>query len=189
MPDARKILGVLAALALIGTVVLANYLTTRYHFVPVGFGLTAAAGTLAAGLALGLRDLVHDLLGRRAVVAVIIAGALLSYLVADPFIALASGVAFLIAEAVDFAVYVPLRRRGAIGGRRWTVAVVGSNVAGAVVDTVVFLSLAFGWAAVTWTALAGQLVGKGWATVALIAVIGGIRGAQVLRQPQYATGA
>jgi uncharacterized PurR-regulated membrane protein YhhQ (DUF165 family) len=184
---ARRTLGLLAAALLIATVAIANYLTTRYHFVTVGFGLTAAAGTYAAGLALGLRDLVHDLLGRRAVIVVIVIGAAVSYLVADPFIALASGVAFLIAEAADFAVYVPLRRRGAIGGRRWTVAVVGSNVVGAVVDTVVFLALAFGWAAVTWPALAGQLVGKGWATLALIIVIGGVRAAALLRQPIHAT--
>lgn len=157
-----------AALALLGSIVAANYLTTRYGFVPVGFGLTATAGTFAAGFALAARDAVQDLLGRRVMLAVILLGAALSYLVADPFIALASGAAFLLAEFVNFAIYTPLRARSALGDRGWAAAVVSSNLAGAVVDTVVFLAIAFGWAAVL-PALAGQLVGKAWATLAYLA--------------------
>jgi hypothetical protein len=183
----RRALGLAAAVLLVATAAAANYLTTRYGFVPVGFGLVATAGTYAAGLALGLRDLVHDLLGRRAVLAAIAAGAAVSYLVADPLIALASGAAFLLAELVDLAVYVPVRGRAATGGRRWAGAVAASNAVGAVADTVVFLAVAFGWAAVTAGALAGQLAGKGWATLALIVAVGVTRA--LLRDPVRTQGA
>ncbi len=165
----RRATGLGAAAVLMGSIVAANYLTTRYGFVPVGFGLMATAGTFAAGFALAARDAVQDLLGRRVMLAVLVAGAVLSYLVADPFIATASAAAFLLAELADFAVYHPLRRRSKLGDRRWAGAVVASNTVGAVVDTVVFLAIAFGWAAVL-PALAGQLVGKAWATLAYLAL-------------------
>lgn len=162
-------LGVAAAPAFVGALVLANYLTTEYGFVPVGFGLTATAGTFAAGLALGLRDAVQDALGRWGVVAVVAVGAAVSWLVADPRIAAASAAAVLLSEFADFAIYTPMRGRAAAGGRRWAGAVAVSNLVGAVVDTVVFLGLAFGATAIR-PALAGQLVGKGWATLAFIVV-------------------
>ncbi len=165
----RHRLGLAAGAGFIASIVLANYLTTRYGFIPVGFGLTAAAGTIAAGLALGLRDLVQDALGRVAVLVVIAVGAAVSFLVADPFIAVASALAVLVSEVADLAVYTPLRGRVRVGQRRWVVAVLASNAVGAVVDTAVFLAVAFGWAAVI-PGMAGQLVGKGWATLAVIAV-------------------
>lgn len=160
---ARK--AVAAASAYIGTVVLANVLSSRYGLVPVGFGLMASAGTYAAGAALGLRDIVQDQWGKRGTLAVIAIGSALSFLLADPLIALASLAAFTVAELLDMAVYTPLRKRG------WVRAVVASNVVGAVADTYVFLSLApFG--PVTWQAMQGQLVGKLlWATLLPVAVV------------------
>ncbi len=157
----------LAAAALLGAVVAANTLTTRYGFVPVGFGLEATAGTYAAGAALAARDALQDVAGKRATVLVLLVAAVVSYLISDPFIAAASAVAFLLAELVDLAVYTPLRRRASLGDRRWTLAVVLSNLAGAVVDSVVFLGVAFGAPAVL-PALAGQLLGKSYATAAYL---------------------
>ena len=165
----RKVTGIASAAGFIGTIVLANYLTTRYGFVPVGFGLMATAGTFAAGFALALRDSTQDALGRRAVALVIVAGAALSFLVADPFIALASAAAFLVSELADFAIYTPLRRKSRLGDRRWAGAVIASNLVGAVVDTVIFLGIAFGAAAIL-PSIPGQLVGKSWATLAYLAV-------------------
>jgi uncharacterized PurR-regulated membrane protein YhhQ (DUF165 family) len=148
-----------AALAFIATILAANYITTQYGMIPVGFGLIATAGTYFAGLAFILRDLVQDKAGRKAVVALILAGAVLSYAISSPFIATASAVAFLLSEAADFAVYTPLRRRGYVR------AAVASNVVGAVVDTVIFLTIAeFPLS----QAFAGQMVGK--ITVTLVAV-------------------
>jgi uncharacterized PurR-regulated membrane protein YhhQ (DUF165 family) len=165
----RKTLGVAAAVAFIGTIVLANYLTEHYGFVAVGFGLMATAGTYAAGLALGLRDAVQETLGRVAVVAAIVAGAAVSWWVAPAF-AIASGTAFLVSELCDFTVYTPLRNRNLYG------AVIASNAVGAIVDTVIFLWLAFGWASVAG-AWQGQFVGKMWITLATVLVLFAARSA------------
>jgi queuosine precursor transporter len=184
---------VLAA-AFVAAVVLANWLTARYHFVPVGFGLEATAGTFAAGACLALRDGLQDAAGRWAVALAIGAGAALSWATSTPALALASGAAFLVSEALDAAVYTPLRGRARTGGPRWAGAVTASNVAGAVVDTLAFLTLAFGTAAVTWAALGGQLVGKAWPTLAFLgagALLGWVvsRRRAVPREPVYAAGA
>lgn len=155
-----------AVICFVGTILAANYVTTEYGMVPVGFGLTATAGTYFAGLAFILRDLVQDRAGRPAVVAIIHAGAALSYLISAPFIAIASAVAFLLSEAADFAVYTPLRKRGYIR------AAVASNVAGAVVDTLLFLTIA-GFP--LSQAFAGQMVGKVAITLAAAALVAGVR--------------
>ncbi|TMR13827.1 VUT family protein [Nonomuraea turkmeniaca] len=124
--------------------------------VAVGFALTATAGTYVAGLTLLLRDVLQDVLGRRAAVWAVLAGAGLSALLASWSLALASAVAFVVSELADMGVYTPLRRRG------WTLAVVVSGLAGAAIDSVLFLYLA-GFP--VWPSLPGQLIGKAWLTV------------------------
>jgi uncharacterized PurR-regulated membrane protein YhhQ (DUF165 family) len=143
------------------TILAANWAIATFGLVPVGFGLLAPAGVYFAGLAFTLRDLAQDALGKRWTVAAIVAGAALSALVSPPQIALASGLAFLTSEACDFGVYTPLRRRG------WLRAVAASNVVGFVVDSALFLWLAFGSLAF----LPGQLVGKAWVTVLFVAML------------------
>lgn len=183
----RRVGGTFAVVGFVGSVLVANYVTTRYGFVPVGFGLAATAGTYAAGFALALRDAIQDTLGRWAVVAAIALGAALSFLVSDPFIALASAAAFLVSELADFAVYTPLRRRSQLGDRRWAAAVLASNAAGAVVDSVIFLGIAFGAAAIA-PALFGQFVGKGWVSLTYL-LIGWVVSRALLRKSQHAEGA
>jgi len=148
--------------AYLGTIVLANWLITRFGVVPVGFGLLAPAGVYAAGLAFTLRDLVHERFGVRWTIGAIVGGAALST-VLSPRLALASGTAFLLSELLDLAVYAPLRRR------RWLTAVVASNLVGLTVDSMVFLWLAFG----SWQFLLGQIVGKAWMTALAVVVLGG----------------
>ena len=150
------------AAAFLGCILAANYATSRYGMVPVGFGLMATAGTYFAGLSFVLRDSLHDAAGKRWTLAVIAAGAALSFLVADPFIALASAVAFGLSETADLAVYAPLRRHGYVR------AATASNVVGSFVDTVVFLLIA-GFP--LWASLPGQMVGKLAITAA---VVGGV---------------
>lgn len=179
--------GMAAAFALVATTIVANYLTSTLGFVPVGFGLVATAGTFAAGCALALRDVTQDALGRRGVLVVIVVAAALSFVIASPSLALASGVAFLLSELADFAVYTPLRARARLGGRRWATAVVASNAAGAVVDSVVFLGVAFGAASILGDT-PGQLVGKSWATLAYLTLGWAVTRA-VLRQPVHPDGA
>lgn len=148
-----------------GTVLAANWAITRYGIVPVGFGLTAPAGVYVAGLAFTLRDLLHELAGRAWVLAAIATGAALSLAVSTPALAVASAAAFGLSELTDLAVYEPLRRR------RWLTAVAASNVVGLVVDSVLFLALAFGSLAF----LAGQIVGKAWMTALAVGLLAGWR--------------
>ena len=132
--------------------------------VPVAPGLLAPSGVLAAGAALVLRDAVQRCLGARAALAAVIAGTLLSVGVAPGALVLASGTAFLVSELADFAVYTPLQRRSPVGpkaGPTLLLAVVASSAVGLVVDSVVFLGLAFG----SFDYLAGQVVGKAWAVL------------------------
>lgn len=169
---------VLSIAGFLGCILAANYVTTEYGMVPVGFGLVATAGTYFAGLSFVLRDAVQDTVGRRVAMAAIVVGAGLSYFVADPFIALASGVAFLASEAADLAVYTPLRERGYIR------AAVASNVVGAFVDTLLFLWIAKFPIA---DAFAGQMVGKILVTVLIVFGVIAIRAAWRMRQAARAS--
>lgn len=146
----------------------ANWAITTFGVVPIGFGLMAPAGVFFAGLSFSLRDAVQERLGRAWTLAAIGAGALLSLVVSDPFVALASGAAFLVSELADFAVYQPLRERGLVR------AVVASNVVGSVVDSALFLLLAFG----SLDFLAGQVWGKFEVTLATVVVLWWWRGRQ-----------
>jgi uncharacterized PurR-regulated membrane protein YhhQ (DUF165 family) len=151
----------------VGAIVAANWLTAHYGLVPVLPGLLVTAGTYAAGAALLLRDVAQDAAGRVAVLAAIVVGGAMSWVMASPPLATASVAAFLIAELADMALYTPLRRRG------WARAVVASNTVGALLDTLVFLWLAgFG---LTVTSVAGQLVGKViWATLIPVLIVDGV---------------
>ncbi|TAN52037.1 MAG: VUT family protein [Rhodospirillales bacterium] len=150
----------LALVAYIAVIFLANWAIQTFHLVPVGFGLMAPAGVYFAGLAFTLRDLVQERLGRNWTVGAILAGAALSYAI-EPKFAFASGVAFLVSELLDFAVYTPLRKRN------WMLAVTLSNLAGLVADSALFLWLAFD----SLDFLAGQVVGKLWMTMGAVAIL------------------
>jgi uncharacterized PurR-regulated membrane protein YhhQ (DUF165 family) len=159
-----RAVGFVCLLCFIGTIFAANWAIEEYGPVGVGFGLTAPAGVYFAGLAFTFRDIVHRQLGRLWVIAAILAGGLATLLVSTDF-ARASTIAFLVSELADFAVYEPVRRRG------WLPAVILSNAVAIVVDSVLFLWLAFD----SLEFLKGQIVGKAWMTLAAIAVLAAIR--------------
>lgn len=154
--------------AFIGCVVGANWALQTYGFVDLlGPGVVMVpAGVYFAGFAFGVRDALHELNSRLVVPAIVI-GAVVSWWV-EPSFAMASGAAFLLAELADFAVYSPLR------ARNWPSAVVASNVAGSVIDSLLFLWLAFdttnGWLDLT--------IGKAAMIVPAVIVVGLIRHAQ-----------
>jgi uncharacterized PurR-regulated membrane protein YhhQ (DUF165 family) len=148
-----RTLGLTALAGYIATIFAANYLIEHVGIVDVGFGFHAPAAVYAAGAAFTLRDIVQRTLGRSPVVVAIIIGAGLSFLVAPAF-AVASGVAFLVSELADFSVYTPLARRS------WLGAITLSNTVGLVIDSLLFLWLAFG----SLEFLSGQIVGKVWIT-------------------------
>ena len=162
--------------AFAATVVLANLLVSYAPNIPVGFGYEAPAGVLAAGLAFTLRDLLHDAAGRRwaAVVAAAIAtGAALSLLagvvLGETFpggptvlrVAVAGAVAFAVSELADALVYTPLRSRG------WVGAVTASGIVGLLVDSWLFLTIAFGSLAF----FPGQVLGKTYVLAATVGLI------------------
>lgn len=129
--------------------------------VPVAPGLMAPSGVLTVGAALVLRDVVQRCLGLRCGLAAIAMGTALSAVIAPPALVVASGAAFALSELADFAVYTPLQRR------RLVTAVVVSSIAGLVIDSVVFLLLAFGSLAF----LPGQIIGKLWAVLIAIPLV------------------
>lgn len=162
--------GIVAFVLYASTVVAANWFVENVgqptagggpHTIPVGFGHRAPSGVLWIGVAFTLRDVVQSSLGKLATVAAIAVGAALSYLVA-PSLAAASASAFLVSESLDFLAYTPLIERG-----RLVAAVALSNTVGLLVDTFVFLYVAFE-SLDFWQ---GQVLGKLWMTVLALAVI------------------
>jgi uncharacterized PurR-regulated membrane protein YhhQ (DUF165 family) len=125
----------------------------------------APSGVTMIGVALVLRDLVQRRLGLGVAVGAIIVGAGLSALVAPPSLVIASAAAFLLSEAADLAVYTPLARR------RLIAAVLLSGAVGLVVDSILFLWLAFG----SLDFLLGQIVGKAWMVLASLPLVHWLR--------------
>ncbi len=148
----------LTAAAFVATVYAANWALTTFGVIHLFGGLYAPAGVFFAGIGFVLRCALQEVAGRLWVVAAILVGALLSlYLGASAHIpgghvsiAVASACAFLFSEFADFSVYTPLRERTILGG------ITLAQVAGATVDSALFLWLAFGSVALFW----GQFVGK-----------------------------
>jgi hypothetical protein len=132
----------------VGTVCAAN----GPCLVPVAPGIMAPSGVLMVGAALVLRDLVQRRLGVEFGIGAIAAGAAISAGLAPPSLVIASAIAFLLSELADFAVYTPLARR------RLVIAVVASSTVGLIIDSIVFLWLAFG----SLEFLPGQIIGKLW---------------------------
>lgn len=157
-------IGYTSAFMMALTIIAANWAIVRFGVVPVGFGLMAPAAVYFAGLAFTFRDFIHETLGEKAVLIAILGGAALSAFVSPQF-AIASGAAFLFSELADLAVYTPLRKK------HWLGAVAISNVVGLVVDSALFLWLAFG----STEYLAGQVVGKAWVTLLFVLALWVIR--------------
>lgn len=162
------------AAAFVATVYAANWALEQYGLIelPV-IGWMAPAGVFFAGLGFGLRDALHEAGGRSWVFACIAIGAGLSYWVSDGVtipgghasIAVAGGIAFALSELADFAIYAPLR------DRQWIGAVVLSNLVGAVIDSALFLWLAFGAA----DAMGGQVLGKALMILPALPVVWEVR--------------
>src|SRR5512143_1136122 len=132
---------------------------------PVAPGIMAPSGVLMVGAALVLRDLVQRRLGVEFGIGAIVGGAALSAGLAPGSLVLASATAFLLSEFADFAVYTPLARR------RLVLAVVASSAVGLVIDSIVFLWLAFG----SLEFLLGQIVGKAWMVLVAVPLVAYLR--------------
>lgn len=166
--------GILALLLFIATIPAANWMIGHVGtvcpphspcLIPVGPGMLAPSGVLMAGLALVLRDVVQRRLGIGAGFAAVVIGAAVSAWVAPTAIVLASAAAFGLSEFADFLVYTPLQRR------RFVLAVLLSSLVGLVVDSAVFLHLAFG----SLDYLSGQVLGKLWMVILALPLLAWLR--------------
>jgi queuosine precursor transporter len=133
--------------------------------VPVAPGLMAPSGVIMVGIALVLRDLVQRRLGTAISALAVLFGSALSALYAPTSLVVASATAFLLSEFADLGVYTPLARRGLV------TAVIASSCVGLVVDSIVFLWLAFG----SLDFLAGQVIGKAWMVLLSIPLVAWLR--------------
>ena len=133
--------------------------------IPVAPGIMAPSGVLMIGLALVLRDLVQRRLGVNWALGAIFAGAALSAFLAPPALVLASTAAFLLSELADLSIYTPLQKRGLV------LAVAASSVVGLLVDSVIFLWLAFG----SLDYLSGQVIGKAWMVLLALPIVALLR--------------
>ena len=181
----RRIEGFALFAAFASTVPLANWMIGNVGtlcppdgpcLIPVAPGLLAPSGVIVAGLAFVLRDLVQRRLGLVWTIMAIAFGAILSVLVAPPALVFASVVAFLVSELADLGVYTPLQRRGLV------LAVVASSLVGLILDTLIFLQLAFGSTELMW----GQIVGKGWMVLVAIPFIYWLRSRDERQERQLA---
>jgi uncharacterized PurR-regulated membrane protein YhhQ (DUF165 family) len=152
--------GLVVATAYIGSVVMANWACAHWAALLLG-PVTVPAGTLWTGVTFTLRDLLHESLDTRDVITAIAAGTGLSWVLATPQITVANVVAFAVSETIDSALYTLLRGESPLR------AVLGSNIAGPLVDSVLFVPLAFG----SFTAVPGQLLGKTVATLLTVVAL------------------
>lgn len=129
--------------------------------IPVGFDLMAPSGVLFIGLSLVLRDWLQELTNWKWSVGAILVGGTLSFITASPFIAIASMVAFIVAELFDLGVYTPLKEKGK------HLAVLASGIVGAFVDSALFVWLAFGSLELSF----GTFVAKVYASIVVAAYL------------------
>jgi uncharacterized PurR-regulated membrane protein YhhQ (DUF165 family) len=162
-----RIASLLAFLSYLSSIPFANWLidnvgNVRFpggpHVLSVGFGYEAPSGFLAIGFALVARDYVQHRLGKKYALLAIALGVAFSFLV-NPDLAIASGAAFALGELSDFAVYTPLRKYSTFA------AVALSGIVGGIVDSLIFLQIAFD-SIQYWQ---GQVIGKMW--MALVGAI------------------
>lgn len=134
----RELLPFIAAMA---AVVTTSNILVQYPFGHFGLGDILTWGAFTYPVAFLVNDLTNRRYGkpaaRRVVIAGFIAGALLSVWLATPRIAIASGTAFLTGQLLDITVFGRLRRQA------WWRAPLAATLAGSLLDTAIFFSLAF----------------------------------------------
>lgn len=119
--------------AYIASIALVNYLFTVLPLYTLPSGDKWSLGSVIVGLVFVARDFAQREIGHHVWIAMLI-GAILSYQMADPFVAAASLMAFAVSECVDWAVYSwtkrPLAQR-----------IVLSSLISTPVDSAVFLQV------------------------------------------------
>lgn len=126
-------------IAYLTSIVLVNFAFSALPMIDLPFDQHIPFGTLLVGFIFVLRDYAQREIGNGIYIAMLI-GVLLSYVMADPFVAVASAVAFGLSELVDAIVFTytkkPMRDR-----------ILLSSAASTPVDSAVFLLMLgfFNW--------------------------------------------
>lgn len=127
------------SLAYLAGIVIANLGFSYLPMIPLPGDQMLAPMSILVGFIFILRDMAQRELGHKVLLAMLV-GIVLSYLLADPFVAVASAIAFAVSEAIDWAVYTitkkPLRER-----------IVLSSAISTPIDSAVFMLVAgfFSW--------------------------------------------
>src|SRR5262245_29594347 len=143
----QRAVGWLALAMFLASIPFANWWLTVHglaHYPLIG---TVPSAVWIIGVAFVLRDLGQLGAGRRWAWAAIVAGVVISYVVADARVATASAVAFAWSESTDALIFTPLANRGT---RAFILGVSISGYAASVVDSVLFVRIAFGSYAGWW---------------------------------------
>jgi uncharacterized PurR-regulated membrane protein YhhQ (DUF165 family) len=117
----------------IGLIVLVNWLFTVVPRVDMGGGEMWPPVALVVGLIFIARDFAQRAIGHWVLVAMLIA-AILSYFLADPFVAYASVAAFAISELADWAIY-------SFTKRPFAQRILFSSAVATPIDSIVFLGM------------------------------------------------
>ena len=115
------------------SIVAVNYAFTVVPLIALPDGTLWPPVSLAVGLVFVLRDFAQRQIGHWVLAAMLTGGAI-SYVMADPYVAVASVAAFLISEAIDWLVYTAT-------GRSFARRVLVSSAVSTPVDSAVFLLL------------------------------------------------
>jgi uncharacterized PurR-regulated membrane protein YhhQ (DUF165 family) len=117
----------------VASIALVNVAFVHLPHIPLGDNGILPAATFLVGAVFILRDFAQRSAGHW-VLAAMVTGIAISYVMAGPMVALASGAAFAVSELADYAVYTftkrPLKTR-----------ILLSSAIGTPIDTVVFLAL------------------------------------------------
>ncbi|KAA6204624.1 MAG: VUT family protein [Candidatus Tokpelaia sp.] len=121
--------------------VTASNILVQYPFHYFGLEHILTYGAFIYPFAFLVNDVTNRRFGsqmaRRVVYTGFITGLLVSWYLASPRLAIASGTAFLCAQLLDIAVFSPLRRKS------WWQAPLAAAICGSCLDTILFFSIAF----------------------------------------------
>ena len=120
------------SLLYVAMIVVVNYLFSVTPLVALPDGTMWPPLSLVVGFVFVARDFAQREIGHRVLFAMLL-GAAISYVMADPYVAIASAAAFLVSELADWAVYSFTRRP-------LSQRILFSSALGAPIDSAVFLA-------------------------------------------------
>lgn len=140
----KRTFGVCALALFLLSIPFANWWLERHGLWDMPLVGNVPSAVWVVGAAFVVRDIVEITLGRKWTWVAIFLGTVLSWWLASPKLAIASGTAFLWSEGTDALVFAPLADRG-----RFLLGVLISGYVASIVDSAIFVRLAFdsfdGW--------------------------------------------